>query len=143
MSKYKTIQTEYRNLASLKQALCDVLSDESAFEVARDPKTPCLPLFDWHGLQRPERASLRIPRQIVNRYSSGASNDVGFAWDGRCYQAIVSEYDQGKYGCADLLRQIRQRYALHEVRRQAKAKGYTVREAPQPDGSILITLNHR
>lgn len=143
MSRYKVIATEFRSLQSLQAALVDVLGAPSAFNVAPSPKTPSLTLYDWHGQPRPERASIRIPRQAVNRFSSGASNDVGFAWNGKTFEAIVSEYDQGPSGCTNMLNQVRQCYALHELRSQAKAKGYTLRENVQADGSINLVLTHR
>ena len=144
MSRYKVIQTEFRSLQSLQAALVDVLRNPSAFQVAPSPKTPSLQLYDWHGQSRPEHASIRIPRQAVNRFSSGSSNDVGFAWNGKTFEAIVSEYDQDpQYGCTNMLNRVRQRYALHELRSQAKAKGYTLREHVHPDGSINLVLTHR
>lgn len=143
MSKYKVIQTEFRSLDSLISALTDVLGSCQDFEVARDPKTPSLPLYGYLNDRRTECASVRIPRGIVNRYSGGMSNDIGFTWNGRCYQAVVSEYDGTRTGNQTMLSQVKQRYALHEVRSQAKAKGYTTRETAQPDGTIRITLTHR
>jgi hypothetical protein len=143
MSKYKIVQTEYRSLDSLKKALGDVLGPDAELEIARDPRCPSLPLYGYVGDQRAERASLRLPRQVVNLFSGGWSNDIGFTWDGRCYQAIVSDYDQGNAGSQRLLAQVKQRYALHELRRQAKLKGYTVREHPAQDGTIRLTLTHR
>ena len=142
MSKYKTIATEFRNLQSLQAALIDVLGNQTAFQVAPSPKTPSLPLYDWHGVRRPELASVRIPRQAVNRFSGGSSNDVGFSWNGHTFEAIVSEYDQSST-TVNMLNQVRRRYALHELRSQAKAKGYTLRETVHPDGSINLVMTHR
>lgn len=143
MSRYKTIQTEFRHLESLKAALLEILGSPEALEVAKDPRTSTLPLYGYVGDQRLERVGLRIPRQHVNRFSGGSSNDIGFAWDGRSFTAIVSEYDQGNPGSKRLLNQVRQTYALHEVRRQAHAKGYTVQQHAGSDGSIQLTLVRR
>jgi hypothetical protein len=142
MSKYKVIQTEFRNLESLTKAIEDVLGSD-AQHVAIDPKHASLHLYGYLGDQRPELASIRIPREVVNRFSGGCSNDIGFAWDGSRYTAIVSEYDSGKPGSQAMLNQIRQRYAYHEIARQARAKGYTLRETRLADGTITLQLTHR
>jgi hypothetical protein len=143
VSKYRVIQTEYRTLASLLKALGEILTLSGDLELAADVRAPNLVLYDYLAEQRPERASIRIPRQTVNRFSGGCSNDIGFAWNGRTFIAIVSEYDEGNTGSQKLLSAIKQRYALHEIRRQAKSRGYTVREQAKPDGSITLSLVHR
>lgn len=136
MSKYKKIETEFRSLDSLKKALSDL---DITFEIAADPKIPSLHLIGYRGDTRPEQASVVIRRAQVNRFSGGASNDIGFAWDGNCYAAIVSDFDS--MASAKLTSQIKQRYALHELRRQARAQGYSMTEKYMPDGTIRLVCS--
>jgi hypothetical protein len=49
-----------------------------------------LPLFGYHGDQRPETAALVVPRQ----YIGVGSNDLGFARTADGYYPIISEYDR-------------------------------------------------
>lgn len=141
MSAYKTIRTEFKSIASLKKALDD-LGYAGHYIVATDPKNPTIKLIDYMGMYRPEKASIRIPREYVGNFS----NDVGFAWDAstRTYQAIISEYDQkANRWDEDRINKLRQRYAYHEVRTQAKAQGYMVKETATSDGTILLQLTRR
>ncbi len=139
MSKYKKIATEFRNIASLLAALKDIGFDGVKVELAEDVKVNSLGMYGYHGDLRPETCAVRIPRHYVGN----VSNDVGFEWTGQNYQAIVSEYDQSATFTEQRMNQLKQRYALHEIRRQAKAKGYTLREFTQPDGVMRITCVRR
>lgn len=142
MSAYKIIKTEFRNTESLIAALGKVLPP-GAFPEIGDTKTPLLHLYGYKGDQRPELANIRLPMAVVNHFSGGCSNDIGFAWNGSSYQAIVSEFDQGQPGVTQMLDSLRQQYGVAEVRRQAKTKGYTVSEVRQPNGAIQITCVRR
>lgn len=137
MSAYKEIKTEFRNLESLKKALADL--GYSEIEIAKNPKKPDLPLYGYKGDQRPERASVRIPRNKVGF----ASNDVGFAWNGSSYTAIISEYDGRTNFKEKKQNELAQRYSYHEIRYQAKLRGYGVREIQGQDGSIRLSLIRR
>jgi hypothetical protein len=143
MSKYKTIETQYRTLNSLLAALRDMGYTDQMIQVAQNPHIPNLPMFGYHADLRPERASVCIPR----KYIGSASNDVGFAWNGSAYQAIISEFDMHASSPTSMnverQAQLKQRYAYHEATRIAKIKGYTVQEAKQADGTIRLTLTHR
>ena len=137
MSAYKEIKTEFRNLESLKKALADLGYTE--IEIAKNPRKPDLPLYGYMGDQRPERASVRIPRSQVGR----ASNDVGFMWNGNSYTAIISQFDSGTHFDEKKQNQLAQRYSYHEIRYQAKLRGYGVREIQGQDGSIRLSLIRR
>ncbi len=143
MSAYKVIQTEFRNAESLVAALRKVLPAGADLQVARDPRSPSIHLYGYRGDERPELAGIRLPQEVVNHFSGGASNDIGFAWNGSSYQAIVSDWDRGKPGVLQMLDNLRQQYAVAEVRRQAGVKGYTVRETRQANGAIQLTLVRR
>lgn len=152
MSKYREIKTEFRNLDSLKRALWDVLGTN--YSIAVDCRKPDLPMYGYHNDLREEKASIVINREWVNdhwsgtksgsNYYRGISNDIGFAWDGNQYSAIVSDYDQSRQGVTEAMNKLRQRYGFHEVQRLARAKGYTVREtATDNSGQIRLVLVRR
>lgn len=144
MSKYKQISTEFRNLETLKSALSEM---GVPYEVAAAPKTPSLSLIGYHGDIRPEKASLVIRREWLNKHWSnnggnylGASNDIGFAWDGKQFTAIVSEYDSGREGVIAGLKALRQKYAVKELTRKARETGRTVTETTLSDGTVRLEL---
>lgn len=138
MSKYKEIKTEFRNEKSLMKALEDIGYPAEKLEISQDKK-PTIQLVGYHGDLRPERASIVIRR----KYVGGWSNDVGFMWDGKTFQAIVSEYDSTPSVFGIKMQKLTQRYAYHEVKRHAKMNGYTTREVNQEDGSIRLVLQKR
>lgn len=139
MSKYKEVQTQFRNLDSLKKALVDIGFPLEQLQFAKDVQVPSLPLYGYHGDQRPERASIRIDR----KYVGSASNDVGFAWDGKSFTAIISEFDSTTHFAESRLNQLKQFYAKYEIRRQANMRGYSVTEQRRTDGTIAMTLQRR
>ena len=139
MSAYKEIQTEFRSLNSLLDALHDLGFTDAMLQVAPDPKFATLPMYGYQGDQRPERAGVHIPREFVG----SAANDVGFAWNGGCYVAIISEFDSSQNFTEERVNKLKQRYALHEVKKQAKMKGYSVQEVSQNDGSIRLVCVRR
>ncbi len=143
MSAYKTIETQFKNLESLLAALTDLGYTKEQVQVAPNPKTATLPMYGYRNDLRPEKCGVRIARQHIG----GASNDVGFAWDGQAWRAIISEFDmQANYPTAMNVQrqaQLKQRYAYHETRHIARIKGYSVQETKMPDGTIRLTLNHR
>lgn len=140
MSAYKKIQTQFKQISSLQKALSEVLGHNN-FEVDIQKRNR-LPLFGYQNDQRPETCSVRIDRKFVNRWSSGVSNDIGFAWDdkSKTFQAIVSDYDRNQIGSQRLLDRIRQEYAFQEISRQARSKGYRVRKQSTGDGTIQVQL---
>lgn len=139
MSQYKRIETQFKNLESLKKALQDVLGD--TFELDASLQNS-LKMYDWHDQLRPERCTVRVDRKNVNhKWSSGASNDFGLSYDQgtKMFTAIISDYDT-RAGTMNLLNQLKQRYAYHEVIRQAKLKGYAVRPVQSQDKTIRLQL---
>lgn len=142
MSAYKTIETEFRTAESLAKALADL---GIKAEIAKSLTTNSVGLYGYHGDLRPERVVFRIPQTDVNRWSTGASNDVGFCWNPttKRYDAIVSDYDRTNGRTQKMLDDLKQRYAFHEINRQARAKGYTVRESRTANGTISMTLVRR
>lgn len=141
MSKYQEIKTEYRNLESLKKALNDM---GIAYEVSKNWRNPDIAMYGYHNDVRPERASIRIDRNWVNDNWSGcASNDIGFAWDGKQFNLILSDYDSRVPRTLEAMNKLRQRYGFNEAMRLAHAKGYTAKETTFQDGTIRIVLQRR
>ena len=140
MSAYKIIQTEFRNLDSLKKALADCGFGHC--DLSAGPKVNGLELTPYHILpgQRIDKAVVRLPKSHYHGFE-----DTGFAWDeaSGSYRAIISTHDgDGNFG-AGTLKQVQQRYAYWEIKRQAAVKGYTVREVKSTDGTIRLQLTHR
>ncbi len=142
MSAYKRIQTQFKNLDSLKKALVDVGFDH--FEVAANPQANDLVLHGYSASHGGD-AALRIPKDHYNAFE-----DTGFAWDpeSKTYRAIISTHDGGftvgearyaNFGEGTLTK-VRQRYAYHEVCRQARMKGYGVRQVDDQSGAIRLQL---
>ena len=139
MSAYKVIKTSFKSLTSLLAALKEMGYTDEQLEVAADHKVNGLTLFGYHNDARPEKAVVCIPRKYVGH----VSNDIGFMWDGQAYQAIVSDYDQSATFTAKKMNQLKQLYAIQEVRRQARSKGYNLRENRMSDGTVRLTLERR
>ena len=141
MSKYKTIECEFRNLQSLLKALEDLHYGASKVEVNQANKINGLPMYGYHGDLRPETVSVRIDRKGIGQ----SSNDVGFRWNGHSYEAIISEYDSSSSGPfnQDVTNKLKQKYAYHETRRIAFSKGYTVQEKAGQNGEISLVLMRR
>ncbi len=148
MSKYRIIATEFRTLDSLKKALADL---DVPYQLAQDPHVPDLGLYGYHNDLRPEKASIAIDRKWLNGHWSysqeyhfnGSSNDIGFAWDGKSFAAIVSDYDSSHDGVTAAMNKLRQRYAYHETMRLARQKGYMTKEVVNADRTIRIVLSRR
>lgn len=138
MSAYKEIKTEFRNIESLKKALKDV--GFGVFDLSASAKVNGLQLTGFGG-GNAGQVALRLNRSQYHGYE-----DTGFAWDAQSqsYRAVISTHDDGvKNFGAGTLQKLRQRYAYHEVKRQATVKGYTVREVAGTDGVIRLQLTHR
>lgn len=132
MSKYMEITVSFKNRSSLIKALQNL---QVPYEVSEGNS---LSLYGFQGDKRPEQAALVIRRKELNKYSGGASNDLGFAWNGKEFTLIVSEYDNHRPGVQSLLRQIKQEYAVEETSRLAKAKGYKVTRQKEGDQVKLV-----
>ena len=132
MSKYKTIQTEFKDIESLKKALAD--TGFPVFSLSLGPRENTLTLKDYYERENTQKVALKIGKDHSHGYE-----DVGFFWDGKSYQAIISSHDgNGNIG-EQTLKRITQRYAYHEVVKKAHAKGYTINESKQPGGGHPVT----
>ena len=100
MSAYITLMTPMTDQECLLAALADVGFVHSKVEVHDSP----VPLVGYEGASRAQTAHLVIRRQYVG----SASNDLGFLATPTGFQAIVSDYDQQRYG-ASWLAQVSER----------------------------------
>lgn len=142
MSKYKVIETEFRNL----ETLCQVLDEMGVvYEKAPVPTEPSISMIGYHGDTRPEKGSIVIRRAYVNKHwSGGVSNDIGFAWNGQAYGLIISEYDSGVQKTNQAVNQMKQTYQAKEFASQAIRRGLNVDTQERlPDGSIRLVLRKR
>lgn len=89
MSHFTRVRTTLTEAGTLAAALKELGFAE--VEVHDTPQT----LYGYRGDARPETAEVIVRRRLVG----AASNDLGFARqaDGG-FEAIISQYDRGKYG---------------------------------------------
>jgi len=131
MSKYKIIQTEFRDRQALAEALIDV-------GVPFEEHVGGAALYGYQGDERPERANFIVRRQHVGL----SSNDFGLEWDAatKSYRAHISAYDQQQGYGPRLLNRIKQRYAVRHTIALARAKGMTITEQKDDHGVIRLKL---
>ncbi len=128
MSKYREIETQFKEEALLHQALVAVgIPFEHSAEGAS--------LYDYHGQRRPEQAEYIIRRQHVDHWA----NDLGWRRTESGYSVIISEYDSRGNG-QQLANRVAQEYARAFIHREAQRRGYHVLENRQADGHIQVQL---
>ncbi len=137
MSHYATVQTELKSEDALVAALEALQTNwKGNIQVFT---TTTMPLFDYVGKMRKDRANIIVPRKFVG----GLSNDIGFLRqvDGT-YSAIISDYDRNSMHYDDAwLAKLKQQYALQVVLKQQKARGYTVTsQKVREDGAIELLV---
>ena len=139
MSKYRTIETEFRNEEALIQALtevCDNLGGKPVLSHTND-----IVLFGYLGDTRPERVNFAVRRAQIG----SSANDLGFlqAPDGH-FDVIISEWDSGassKGRGLYVLNQIKERYNFHNIQSLAWQQGYQVFETSNDQGETVLQLN--
>ena len=138
MSAYKVIQPQFKTLESLLKALRDV--GLGGYELSAGPRQNTLALSGYGGARVSQKVAVRLPKSVYGGYE-----DVGFYWDeaSRSYAALVSTHDSDYDGRRNIgeatLGKITQAYAFHEVSRQARLKGYSVKKTVEGD-AIRVTL---
>lgn len=131
MSHYATIKTRFTDTAALVKALGDV-----GFKTVEMHAT-AQHLNGYQGDRRVDTAEVILRREYVG----SASNDIGFkrATDGTL-QAIISDYDRGRYGQVWLDR-LSQRYAYNVARGELQQQGFSVAsETIEADQAIRLVL---
>ena len=132
MSAYRKLRTEFTSKYRLRQALAEagIEFDECTVEQH---------LVGWHGHERPETATFIVRRQNIG----GSSNDLGYHWNGSCYEEIVSEFDSGQKSCTRIRQAVKREYAVLTATSAARAKGYNVARVNQPGGQVQLIVTGR
>ena len=138
MSVYKEIKTEFRNPASLLAALADL---DATSECVHPRENLTKLVSHWHS-NPPQDVAIAINRDNASRVGLGDFDGVGFRWTGDGYAVVQDRLDANKIEIAARMNQLKQRYAFHEVTRQARAKGYTV-QTVEENGTLRLTLRKR
>jgi hypothetical protein len=143
MSAYKVIKTAFKVGESLEKALRDL---GIQFEKGQSLKANGAILnTSWGrtygGIN--QEVAFAIQQDEARRSGIGNMDGVGFRWNGSGYDLVQDHYDENNSHCADVMSRLKQRYTYHEVSRQARARGYSVRENKMTDGTIRLTLERR
>jgi hypothetical protein len=131
MSHFTTLKTQITDARALQTALADL-----GFKVV-EVHASAQPLHGFRGDVREQTAEIIIRR----KYIGSLSNDIGFKRNASgSFDAIISEYDRGKYS-RDWLDRLTQRYAYHVARAKLQEQGFSlVAEENTTDGRIHLTL---
>ncbi|AFY57556.1 Protein of unknown function (DUF1257) [Rivularia sp. PCC 7116] len=131
MSHFTAIKTQIKDRDALVKALADVgFKNIEVHETAES-------LYGYQGDVRAETAEVIIRRKYVGSYS----NDIGFKLqeDGQ-YQAIISEFDRGRYN-QQWLGKVMQRYGYYSLMASAQEQGFTVEEDEvMEDGTVRVVV---
>ena len=142
MSAYKVIKTAFKVGESLERALEDL---GIQFEKGQSFKVNGAILIlmgrSYGGVN--QEVAFAIQQDEARRSGLGNMDGVGFRWNGSGYDLVQDHYDENNSHCANVMSRLKQRYTYHEVSRQARARGYSVRENKMTDGTIRLTLERR
>ena len=137
MSEYTTVQTEITDADILRLALQDVglPFEEATVEAGGDRNG--LSLVGYLGDTRPQKVQFAIRRRNLGRLS----NDIGWAWEVGHFSAYVSEYDRGLSNVRQVVDQVAQRAAYHQVIKTVNEYGMMVEsETVTPGGEIQVVV---
>ena len=129
MSHYTTVKTEFKSLKALMKALAEVGFTKEKVELHEEP----VHLYGYQGDKRDQKAHVVIRR----KYVGGASNDIGFIKEGKAFTAIVSEYDQYRYG-PSWMKQLKRHYTKFVAVDQLKKIGCIVTENKNKQGQTIL-----
>ncbi len=138
MSVYKEIKTEFKNPQSILSALADL---GTTFDCADVKSNTTKLVSHWHG-NPPQDVAIAINREFAKRSGLGNYDGIGFRWTGDGYAIVQDRIDAGNPEIVRTMDQLKQRYAFHEVTRQAKARGYTV-QTVDDNGTLRMKLVRR
>jgi hypothetical protein len=115
MSAYKRIECEFVDKDTLLEAL-DFL--DLNYEVHEDP----IQLKGWKNDLRDEKANIIVRKESLNKFLTGASNDLGFLWneEDKRYEMICSQYDSSK----NVDKKVIQSYAKTALEKVLKENGF-------------------
>lgn len=125
MSKYLTFpDIVFKDRRLLLAALADLGYPEVE-------EGEALPLYGYHGDQRPETAEIVIRRRQVG----SVSNDIGFTHSAQGYLPVVSEYDQRTLHGGQFLVKLRTAYSERVVAEVTRRLHGTAQR--QVEGSVV------
>jgi len=136
MSKYLRIVMEEMTSQDILAAALKAAEDRFGVTVEA-AEGNSLPMYGYHGDLRPERAAF-----VIRRWDIGsASNDLGWAWNGAAFEAVISEFDRGTKA-AEMVEWVANRYAAGQFIADAEAQGYVVSGAIEEgaDGTLEFEL---
>jgi hypothetical protein len=137
MSEYTTVQTEITDADILRLALQDVGLPFEEATVEADGDRNGLSLVGYLGDTRPQKVQFAIRRRNLGRLS----NDIGWAWDEGHFSAYLSEYDRGLSNVRQIVDQVAQRAAYHQVIKTVNEYGMMVEsETVTPGGEIQVVV---
>lgn len=130
MSAYKKIECDIVDKDTLLEAI-DLLGLKT--EVFDEP----MHLFGYRGDERPEKAEIIIRRQELNNKFTGASNDIGFSWNDKKYDFIISDYDKKM----KLDSRIIQAYVKVALEKALAKQGYKIKVSINEEDMQRKTIN--
>ena len=131
MSKYRKMATRFSSRADLRQAL---KAAGVQFEECRPGQENHL--VGYQGDKRPETATFIVRRDQIGH----ASNDLGYHWNGRGFEEVVSDFDSRQEACTQIRQAVKREYAVVTATAAAKAKGFQVKRLDQADGSVQLQV---
>lgn len=143
MSYYREVKTEFINGESLKKALQDLGIEFTASANLRENRLSLVTNYRGYMDSRDLDVAIAVQREQARRAGIGSWDGLGFRWNGKSYDQIQDHLDETHANIQAKMNLLRQRYAYHEVSRQARSKGYTVNEHKSTDGTIRLTLVRR
>jgi hypothetical protein len=135
MSKYLKVQCQYNSREHLRAAL---KAAGIEFEETRIGQ-PESHLVGYHGDEREETATFIVRRAHIG----SSSNDLGWHWNGKAFEEIVSQFDSGRPETTKIRDSIRKEYAVSFATAQARIKGWNVARINAPDGTVQLKVTGR
>jgi hypothetical protein len=142
MSKYKEVQTQFRNIDSLKAALTKL---GIQFEGGTTFQSSVKLHTSWRGMYGnvDQDVCIAVQRQDAIKAGMGDFDGFGFRWNGTTFELVQDHLDSGMNHISKKFGTLKAEYANCEVHRQAKMRGYNVSEQRRADGTIALTLVRR
>ena len=135
MSKYLKVKCEYVSREHLRKAL-QAAGVEFEETRASEPESH---LVGYHGDTREETATFIVRRTHIG----SSSNDLGWHWNGKAFEEIVSEFDSTREGTTKIRNSVRKEYAVSYATAQARIKGWSVVRVNAPDGTVQLKVTGR
>lgn len=130
MSHFSEVEIDFTDEKCLVEALKKLgFTDIEIHQEAQN-------LYGYHGDVREQKANIIIRRKHIG----SASNDIGFIkQDNGKYKAYISQFDQRKYNDT-WIGKLKQEYGVEKAKKEARAKGYLVKEERLKDNTVRLTL---